>query len=189
MLADPGANLKKVFEDVKHEINRGALESKHPFRYVVFNTYSKSIATRYVVLRKIDHALNLLIYTDSRSRKVEQIKLDNQVQLLFYHPKKKCQVIVQGKATVHHQDEVSKKHWKNVQGQGKRAYAPTIAPGKTIQEPKEAFEWDYDVDDKYFTVISLAPFEIEMLQLNGSEHLRARFTQSEDDWNKQWIAP
>ena len=85
MLINKWIDLKEVFSTVKHELYRGALDNKHPFRFVVLGTLSDvGPESRYVVLRMIDEQLNFFIYTDQRTEKVKSIELDPRVSLLFY---------------------------------------------------------------------------------------------------------
>lgn len=188
MLIEIDDTLEEVLKNVRHEIRRATLDKKHPFRFVVLGTQSHLIAMRYVVLRKVDEQFNLLLYTDYRSRKVNELIEVPKAQLLFYHPQKKIQVVVTCEATVHRGDEIAKTHWQNVQGDGKKAYCSLKAPGEPVAAPEDAFDWDEDFTSGYFTVLSMKPTQIEVLQLRGLEHLRAIF-EEQTDWKGQWVVP
>ncbi|MEL6557067.1 MAG: pyridoxamine 5'-phosphate oxidase family protein [Bacteroidota bacterium] len=188
MLIDIQDSLRDVLQNVRKEIRRAAVDRKHPFRFVVLGTVQSSVAMRYVVLRKVDEDFNLLIYTDHRSRKVKDVVQNPNVQLLFYHPQKRVQVIISCRVAIHHNDELAKKHWNHVQGEARKAYCSIDAPGERIDAPSDAYEWEAELSDKYFTVLSMKPNKIEVLQLNGLEHLRAIF-ENKSDWNGQWLVP
>ncbi|MEM6830901.1 MAG: pyridoxamine 5'-phosphate oxidase family protein, partial [Bacteroidota bacterium] len=98
MLISPKDELTTVFETVKHEIHRATLDKKHPFRFVVLSTFGSSISSRYVVLRKVSENFHPIIYTDLRSQKVGDIRSHKSIQLLFYHPQKRVQVVISGEA-------------------------------------------------------------------------------------------
>lgn len=190
MLFKETDSLSDIWTTIKHELHRAALDSKHPFRFVTMATLSNDRPdTRYVVLRKLDENLCFHIYTDSRSHKVHQLNQNPSVTLLFYHPQKRCQVKVQGMATIHQQDFLSKKHWENVQGEAQKAYQAIIPPGKEVANPADAHVWEEEKGDACFTVLAIQPLSIECLQLDGLRHLRNQFYKEGDDWKGYWLAP
>jgi len=191
MLIKPNDSLSDVLSNTIHEINRGSLDKRHPFRYVVLSTVNNDIInSRYVVLREVDDGLNLYFHTDNRTAKIDDLKENKSFALVMYHKSKKAQVRINGIATIHNSDQLANKHWENVTGNGKKAYGPLISPGTIINSPSEAHKWPNDIDDSNFAVIKAQPFSIEVLQLNKMEHLRAEFNRdSEVSWKKKWIAP
>ena len=189
MLISESDRLEQVWQNLKHELNRGALDKKHPFRNVVLGTDANWPNLRYVVLRQVSEALHLLFYTDLRSRKVEEINHNGRSSVLLYHPSKKVQIRMQGHAQVHAADALSAEHWKNIQGAGKKAYGPLVSPGTEIREPAEAHQWPEDIDGNLFAVIEFTPTLMDVLQLNRMSHLRAQFEHKENDWRKCWVAP
>lgn len=75
MLFNSQNSLSEVWATLSHELHRGALDSKHPFRYVTLATRGEDAPEqRIVVLRKVDEALNFYFFTDSRTAKVTQIQ-------------------------------------------------------------------------------------------------------------------
>jgi len=191
MLFEIGDSPQDVFSTLKHELHRGSLDKKHPFRYVVLSTSSiLGPDSRYVVLRAVDERLRFFIFTDFRSEKVKALQSHPNAVLLFYHPQKRVQVRIQAKTVLHHQDDLAHQHWQKVQGEARKAYHSILPPGTPIQLPDEGFSWNDDLENSsFFTVLELIPTSMELLQLNGLEHLRIRFTQLNDQWSSQWIAP
>ncbi|MEO1053134.1 MAG: pyridoxamine 5'-phosphate oxidase family protein [Bacteroidota bacterium] len=190
MLFDNNENLSEVFQTVVHEIHRAALDKKHPFRFMALATGSgHDLNNRYVVLRKIDQDLNLYVFTDSRTGKVKDLEKNPACAILLYHPQKRAQVIIKGTVTLHNQDQVAQEYWSQVQGDARKAYNPSVAPGTVINKPEDAHKWPASLDDTHFTVIKVEIGSIEALQLNGLEHLRAQFIRSNGDWDKNWIVP
>lgn len=125
-----------------------------------------------------------------RSAKIEQLKIQSNVSLLFYHPQKRTQIRVNGQAVLHHQNETALKHWKDVQGEAQKAYNSTLSPGTEISDPQEGFHWQENLSDPAnFCVIEIQPAQIEALQLNGLEHLRITFYQKNSDWQGKWLVP
>lgn len=190
MLLEKGLSLSETFDTVAHEINRGALDKKHPFRYVVLSTQQKEcVKSRYVVLREVDKELSLYVYTDARTGKVSDLETSPFCSVLMYHKSKKVQVRITGQAELHRQDDIAEKHWKDVKGNAQKAYGSTVSPGTELELPDEAHEWPADINNQFFTVIKVVPKTIEALQLNGHEHLRAKFIKNKNGWLKNWIAP
>ena len=190
MLFHDQESLSEIFHTVRHELHRGVLDSKHPFRYVSLATQTdEDLDLRCVVLREIDDDLNFYIFSDARTRKVLHTDTNPKVALLMYHPSKRVQVRIKGLATIHRKDELSSKMWSKVQGEAKKAYNPRIAPGSRIANPEAAHQWPETMDDENFTVIKISPYYIDTLQLNTHEHLRVEFSKTEGEWDMNWIAP
>lgn len=191
MLIEKGYSKQEVFSALKHELHRGALDKRHPFRFVVLSTLGgDGVDSRYVVLRSIDEALHFFIFTDSRSEKIKELKANPHASLLFYHSQKRVQVRVQVNSVIHQQNETVKYRWESVQGEARKAYQSILSPGIPIEDPEDAFSWNENLADfSFFSVIELIPTSIELLQLNGLEHLRIRFTYFDGDWTGQWLAP
>ena len=92
----------KLFQNLREELNRGFIESNHPFKYFTLGTVGldNMARLRTVVLRNISENLMLTFYTDKRSKKIRHITENNKVSLLFYHPEKMIQIKIEGIATI-----------------------------------------------------------------------------------------
>lgn len=190
MILDFDKSKDEAWRDIKHEIHRGALDKKHPFRFLVLSTSSENgPESRWVVLRKVSDQLNMYVYTDSRTQKVQDLKSHRWAHVLLYHEKKALQIRCKGKVELHFQNEISEAHWNRVQGLAKRAYTPTIAPGRHIQSPEKAHDWKPEMGSQHFAVIEFIPEEFDVLQLNRSEHLRLKITKDKGVWAMSWVAP
>lgn len=187
---DANKSLMANFEDTWALLKEATLDKKHPFRFAVLATTKRDApGLRYMVLRKIDEADHLILFTDQRSEKVDEIRDDPNVSLLLYHPNARLQVRIEGVAVLHVQDESSRQYWPMVQGETWKAYGSTKAPGEHIEVPDEAYEWDEALAQEQFTVIRIDPKRMEVLQLNGLTHLRAGFEMQEGAWTGQWLVP
>ncbi|WP_304516690.1 pyridoxamine 5'-phosphate oxidase family protein [Cecembia rubra] len=191
MLIDLRDHPSEIFSKIIHELNSGATNKMHPYSYGVLGTVEGMRPDlRYVVIREVDNDLNLFFYTDERSLKVKSIQVNPNVSLLFYHPLKRVQVRIAGRAFLHHLDSQASMHWKRVLGDARTAYNALIQPGTPIHHPEDAFSWNEDLSSSLnFLVIKVEPFSIEALQLNGLEHLRIRFTKEAENWSSTWLAP
>ncbi len=180
----------EIWQMVVHELHRGALDSKHPFRYINLGTNGKDFPeVRTVVLRKVDEQLNCLVYTDFRSVKVQEMLASPLVSLHFYNPKQRVQLQIQAKAIIHHQDSLTSAYWSQVQGDAQKAYNSIRAPGSKIKTPEQAFEWPEEMDSRFFAVLEFIPQSIEGLQLDGLNHLRINFLKKQENWEGEWLVP
>jgi pyridoxine/pyridoxamine 5'-phosphate oxidase len=180
----------EIWKTLVHEIHRGALDSKHPFRYMNLGTMGKEYPeVRTVVLRKVDEQLNCLVYTDFRSAKVSEILANPLVSLHFYNSKQRVQLRIQAKAIVHHQNGLASVYWTKVQGDAQKAYNSTKAPGSKIESPEQAFEWQEEMNSQFFAVLEFIPQAIEGLQLDGLTHLRINFSKKQENWEGEWLVP
>jgi len=187
MLIEAHNTLTETLRNIKLELRRAANDRKHPMRFCTFITGEAAASGRYVVLRAIDNDFNILIYTDHRSEKVRKLESNEFAQIVCYHPKKRAQIIITGKAAINHQNKLAKEHWKNILGEGVKSYTSILKPGTKINNPLEAHQWEQP-NDQYFTVIKVSPTQIEALQLNQQKHYRVLFTKV-DSWEGQWLAP
>ena len=113
MLFSQIENPTVIWQSIKHELHRGALDPKHPVRYVNLGTTGENFPqVRTVVLREVTQELDFLVYTDFRSEKVKEIQACPKVALHFYHPKKMLQIRVEAMAEIHFQNDLSEQHWK-----------------------------------------------------------------------------
>lgn len=189
MLFTQENSLEEIFQSIKHELYRGALDPKHPFRFVTLaNRSQNGVDARYLVLRSVDEDLNFYLFTDSRTSKVAQLTVFSDAVLLFYHPGRRLQVKITGNAEIRINDELTASFWSKVQGDARKAYNQILAPGTGIQDPKEAFAWNEVLSDSNFAIIKIKPEKIEALQLNGMEHLRIVMNSKEGNWDLSWIA-
>ncbi|WP_163380740.1 pyridoxamine 5'-phosphate oxidase family protein [Cyclobacterium sp. SYSU L10401] len=190
MLFKDSDALRDVWAAVRHEWHRATLDHKHPFRFVSLATLSGDQPdVRYLVLREMDEQHRFYCYTDSRSQKIVQLRENPALSLLFYHPKKRCQVKVQGTANIHQQNKLSRRHWDKVQGEAQKAYQASLHPGEEIDGPTEAHSWEAEQGDDHFVVLEIQPKTVDCLQLNGLSHLRAVFKLEGNSWTAQWLAP
>ncbi|MDA1267855.1 MAG: pyridoxamine 5'-phosphate oxidase family protein [Bacteroidetes bacterium] len=177
----------EIWQTVLHELHRGALDAKHPFRYVTLatiGTYFPHVRT--VVLRELTSNLEFLVYIDARSAKVQDLLEVPRVSLLFYHPKKQVQVRVKALATIHSEDELAQEYWKRISEKRQSEYKSSLAPGTRIENPE--LGWESSMERSYFSVLKFSPLSIEVLQLAKDGHLRIQFELA-SGWKGSWMVP
>jgi pyridoxamine 5'-phosphate oxidase len=186
LLFSKTATPSDIWQSIKHELHRGALDPKHPFRYVNLGTIGENYPqVRTVVLREVTQELDFLVYSDFRSEKVKEIQACPKVALHFYHPKKMLQLRVEAKVVIHFQDELSEYYWKKIPESRQSEYMGITPPGNQILSPDSG--WDLG-ENFFFSVLKINPVRIEALQLSKDGHLRIQFEKA-NDWKEQWLAP
>jgi pyridoxamine 5'-phosphate oxidase len=186
MLFSHSDNPTDIWQAIKHELHRGALDPKHPFRYVNLGTKGQEYPqVRTVVLREVTQELEFLVFTDFRSEKVREIQSAPTVALHFYHPKKMLQIRVEAKAEIHFQDEISEHYWRKIPDARKSEYTGSHAPGSPISNLDLGWEMS---DKSFFTVLNISPQQIEALQLSKEGHLRIQFGKG-NQWKGRWLVP
>ena len=93
-------NLDKLHDEIVAKLVRGVLDKKSPYRYFVFSTSIKNnVNSRMVALRNFcSKKWELLLHSDCRSKKLQEIESNRNVSLNFWDPKKSIQLRVKGKA-------------------------------------------------------------------------------------------
>jgi hypothetical protein len=183
--------LDTFLNDTLLEIARGTHDKRHPFRFVVFNTVTDEYPeTRMVVLRRFDReAMEVDIYTDYRSNKVQQLKISGRASMLLWHPSKKLQVKLKLDTSLVGGDE-RKDKFNQLPVSGQHSYNTTEDPGTPKESLEESHDWRDEYNDDYFSIIRCNITQIEVLQLQGKEHLRATYKFLGQDLNEQhWLVP
>ncbi|MEL6916693.1 MAG: pyridoxamine 5'-phosphate oxidase family protein [Bacteroidota bacterium] len=179
---------KTFYDELKDELQKGAYEKNHPFRYFTLGTVGldQLARLRTVVLRQVTDDLVLTFYTDKRSKKITHMKENDKVSLLFYHPKKLFQLKIEGIATIESDKKSLRKVWNAIGPKSKMDYITTIAPGSTI---KSLDAITYLEKKDFFCMVEVKPFKIEYLKLNRPKHIRVRFSQNKGQWTGEFLVP
>lgn len=176
------------FEELSQEIHNGVNKHGHPFRYITMATVGSNTMPRLctVVLREVSESLRLTIYTDSRSIKINNLKANNQISLLMYHPKKLLQVKIEGVAELVNNEARLKNTWNNTPPNNKREYITTDCPSSKISNPGDI---EYLEDNNFFAMIEIVPKKIEYLKLKRPNHIRVAFEKEKSGWNSTFLVP
>ncbi|NJB70529.1 pyridoxine/pyridoxamine 5'-phosphate oxidase [Saonia flava] len=176
------------FTELKEELKAGVSVKGHPFRFFTLGTVGleRMARLRTVVLRELTPELQLIFYTDRRSKKILHIKENNRVSLLFYHPEKLLQLKIEGIASIFTSDDKKKKVWQNLNAKSKKAYTSSMAPGSSITNFNEI---EYLKKEDFFCWVEVEPFKIEYLKLSEPHHTRIRFSRMDTDWESEFLVP
>ncbi|PKV52269.1 pyridoxine/pyridoxamine 5'-phosphate oxidase [Aquimarina sp. MAR_2010_214] len=177
-----------IFSSIINDLKTAAEVPTHPFRYFTLATSDihGSPRMRTVVLRDIDEKLNLMVYTDSRSKKVTQISEYNSVSLLFLDTERLLQISILAKAEIITNDKTLQSIWKGISPKSRKDYTSQQSPGKKINDPTSI---DYLKGKHFFSAIKLIPSHIEYLRLKEPDHLRVEFKRESSEWNSSYLAP
>lgn len=156
---------------------------------------------RTVVLRVVDREHGaLLFHTDVRSRKVEQIRKDGRVSLLYYDHERSVQLKVCGLASIHEADELAQSLWEAGTPASLKMYCAPLSPGVQCDS------FSHNMTDSLlgrlpdrneieagrinFCAIRILVQTAEWLRLSQSGHLRAGFKLNRGRLDSAgWIAP
>src|SRR5687768_4302963 len=108
------ASHGEILKNIWKHLDMGALDRKHPFHTPVFGTVGENCVPnlRVVVLRRFwRKPPRLAFHTHIGAPKMKEIKSNNRVSWLFYHVENKLQIRINGKATIHTNDDLAEEQW------------------------------------------------------------------------------
>lgn len=184
--------LGDIFNRCWEDLVNAAKSPIHPFHFPVFGTInSHHVELRTVVLRDVvPNDGCLIFYTDYRSPKIQQIKINPHVSWLFYNPDARIQIRIKALASIHHLNETSSKYWSLLKEHHKRDYSTFLPPSNPIEETVEYL--DKGNEEKLFenfAVISTEVVEIDWLMIKSNENKRARFIKDKSGFISEWLVP
>ena len=184
------------------ELAVGASGPRHGWQLPVFSNIDASgrPESRTVVLRSADPDQRALsFHTDRRSPKVPAIMEHPQVSLVFYDRESKTQLRVNGRASVHLDDEVADAAWARTALSSRRCYLAPDPPSDVTPEwranlPEELHRAAPESDQSElgrvnFAVIRTTVDEMEQLELHHDGHVRCRWTWLDGEVESAWLAP
>ena len=180
--------MESFFDEIKLELQNGAITKEHPFHYFTIATLGvdKFARLRLVALRNVSEDLKLTFFTDKRSKKVLHIKENPRVTLLFYHPTKLLQLRIEAMARINSDEFQIQKTWEGIGTEAQKDYLTKEAPGTTITNPDKL---EYLKEGDFFSIVDIEPFRIEYLKLNTKGHVKIKFYKKNPDWLKEFLVP
>ena len=177
--------LENILIDCKKQLTGALNYKKHPFRYFTLASISENDTPnlRTVVLREFNaNKFQLTIFTDERSKKVEEFKSNKNGKFLFYDASRLIQLILDVKMI----EVVDLNNvFKSLPEPSKKDYTSILKPGTNIQSP-DKIKYDYSKD--YFRKIVFQAVNLEYLKLKRPNHIRAFFS-NEDEWKGSYLVP
>jgi pyridoxine/pyridoxamine 5'-phosphate oxidase len=175
-----------LLELAREELLRSNVDRKHPFKLLSLATHGGDFPqVRTVVKRHCDEQLNLLIYTDSRTNKVEEINSNSNVAALFYHPKKQFQIRINALAQViENNNDLFKEHLHKVKSSNNTSdYSTMLKPGSKLEGD---IAYTHDIN---FSLVQIVPITIDVLKLNKNGHSRWFYTKQNGRWISEKLVP
>lgn len=190
------ADLHQVCWD---QLQKACIDKKHPMREISLATIGEgqSVAQRMVVLRQAERQdRSIITYTDIRANKVAELRQNPQLHYLAWHPKLRLQIRLQATASLHHDDEIQRSAWQQLDYFARTLYSAKIAPGKNISDIRmgvDAYLHPSEVDTEpwcqNFVLIKAQVHRLECLVLGREKQLRARFEYSQESYQANWLVP
>lgn len=162
------------------ELVRANVDKKHPFRYMTLATLGTYPECRWVVSRNFSEQQEVLLYTDSRTPKVEQITSNPKVAVTWYHPRKKLQIRMKGIAEVLLSGPIYDKHYQMVK-EYPDDYNTLLAPG-TANDNSTVHTGDTNL-----AVIKIASLAFDILLLDRAGHQRAQLQKEHGEWTGKMV--
>lgn len=155
-------------------LERAVADRRSPFRTFCIATSSPDgPQARFVVLRKASRSSRgVTFWTDIRSPKVDQLRVDDRLQALFWHPNLGVQLRLTGTVGITTtEDEDVSALFASLPDHAVRDYASLDAPGKA--HGRSGFERERAREN--FAVVSLIPTTCDLLVLERERHRRFAF--------------
>ena len=182
--------LEEIPSIVFSELKKGTARKKHPFKNVVLTTVKEqNPLSRWVIFRKLTMEQNLLVYTDSRSEKIKNLRKNPNCGLLFYNNRQGLQIYFNAVSTIHQKNELTKKYWQGIVGKSSENYTTVNPPGSPINSIDKGHITDKDLNDKHFSIIEFTPVNMKILQLSRDGHIRVNFVKINNEWEGSFIVP
>jgi pyridoxamine 5'-phosphate oxidase len=142
--------------------------------------------SRLVVLRGFDSDARIIeFHCDLRSPKVEQLRRDPRVTLLFYDHLARWQIRIWADTVIHHRDAIAEKAWRFSPTTSRGNYACPYASGDPVPE---GFTWapptEVAIEDaavyQNFVVVHCRIESIDVYVIHPDRHERAVLRWNED---------
>jgi len=193
--------LDGVLKEIWKMLNRGATHYNDPFHWPVLGTAGKEgPSLRCVILREFFESDRVLVcHTDTRAAKVQEIASLNKVSWLFYHPKRKVQLRITGRAVLHTDDRLADRQWRHAGIASRLNYCATEPPGTPVDHPSSGLPdfllnkaptlLETEKGRQNFTAIACRIDTMDWLVLQIFGNRRARFDWNETGLEAKWLIP
>ena len=186
------SDLDKGESKIWDLLAQGVVNKKSKFHTPTLSTINgNAINSRTIILRKVDKKTKLLFfYSDSRSRKVLNIKQNNNATVHLYEPRFKLQVQLYGHANIENKTEKIKNIWSSLNSFSKKNYLSVLSPGEKINN-LDNLKYNKDNEEAFynFSLIYFKASKLECLQLSDIKNIRVEFDYSEKSNKKYYMVP
>lgn len=176
-------SLAEVEVAVWRELARAVRDKSHGWRIgVLATTDGEAADARHVVLRDVDRAAReVIVYTDARSPKVQQIAGHPQGTLVLWSEALGWQLRLRVALKLETEGLIVSSRWARLKmTPGARDYMSPLAPGSTVAHPSPQRS-----SRAHFAVLVAMVQSLDWLDLDAEGHRRAGF----DAGGARWLAP
>lgn len=194
--------LDTILVSIWQHLAEAVRESRAGWRLPVLGTSAGTrCEQRTVVLRRVQtNSAAFLFHTDVRSAKVDQVRRQPEVSLLFYDHGLAAQLKVCGVASTHTADDLADDVWRSGFPLSLQNYQSPVPPGDRIRipdvllshpQPQRIPERDeIESGRPNFCVIRVQTTSLEWLRLRPEGNLRAIFEYHDGHCtDRAWLAP
>ena len=186
------SDLNKGESKIWDLLAQGVVNKKSKFHTPTLSTINgNEINSRTIILRKVDNKTKMLFfYSDFRSRKVLNIKQNNNVTVHLYEPRFKLQVQLYGNANIENKTKKTKDIWSSLRNFSKKNYLSVLSPGEKINNLDD-IKYNADNEEAFynFSLINFKVTKLECLQLSDIKNIRVEFIYSESSDKKYYMVP
>ena len=184
--------LTNILTSIQEELRAAPRVKGHVLREMSLATTDKAGTPRVrtVILRDtLTDPLSLLVFTDARSPKCEEIRRQSNVQMLGYDRAEQIQMRLSGQARIHIRNDVSERYLAELKDYARRDYAGLTAPGSEQTTSDFIVDDQDDMIENHFAVIWVKVTEIDWLKLSRDGHKRAKFEFTPAGVVSTWLTP
>ena len=194
-------DLDEWDREIWQRLVEGASDRNSGWRLPVLGTaLNGKPRQRIVVLRQVDAASRtILVHTDIRSAKIEEISSEPVCSWIFYDAANQVQLQLAGEVRIHTDDDVADSLWCSETETSLRGYLAPLSPGTRCSEPETNLpdnvkdripsRDELAAAKKNFSVLSCRIRSAEVVVLRRSGNLRAKFDYSNEELDAHWVAP
>ncbi len=198
-LLESDALVKYIYESLA----TGVDDRNHPYHLMSVASLDKdgNADVRMVVNRKfIEKTREIYFHTDYRSAKIDCIRNNPKLTLLFYNLETNIQLRIRALAQVNHKNDIAEKQWDATRLFSRKCYliekAPSTYSDIATDSLPEVFHKRNPTKEESvkgyenFCVVTCKITSIDYLNLAASGHLRALIEwNNNNDINFKWMIP
>lgn len=194
-------DLPRLERLIWQELSLASQPSDHPWRLVNLATVEDNQPQqRIVVLRDLNEAARqLIVQTDLRSAKIEQIRQQPRVCWLFYHWDYRVQLTAHGQATIHTNDALADRQWEATELSSRGLFLAPFPPGSAASQPSinlpahlaghAPTAAEAEEGRQNFAAIVGEVESLDLLVIQKAGNVRARWTWDGSCWSGTWRHP
>lgn len=194
-------SLDALYETAWSALEAAADSPEHCWNKPVLSTVDDGRPRgRTIVIRGVDRSTRVIwFHTDARSSKLTEIAAQPEVAWTFYDLETRVQATLHATASIHVDDAIADAGWQASRVESLRCYLAPEPPGQMREEPtvnlpdsvldRIPSTEEVTAGRDCFAVVQTVVTSLEILILQRSGNLRARYTWTGNAWQKNWVTP